>query len=83
MTLTIRDAELLAITESDATLSFVVGDASGPVEAEARVRVGGEVRAMSASGGTHLVRVEGLEPATRYSIEIEVPGAEGPAPDDY
>lgn len=83
MALTIRDAELFAVTESTATLSFHVEDGSGPVDAEARVRVGGELRATVQASGTRLVRVEGLAPATRYAIEIEVPGAAPPEPSRY
>lgn len=82
MALTIRDAELFAVTESTATFSFHVEDGSGPVDAEAQVRVGGELRATVQAAGTRLVRVEGLAPATRYAIEIEVPGAAPPEPSD-
>jgi hypothetical protein len=83
MPLNIRDPELLAVTESTATLSFAVEDAAGPVDALARVRVGGEVRASIQANGTRLLRIDGLAPSTRYAIEIEVPGAESPRPDAY
>ncbi len=83
MVLTIRDAELFAVTESTATFSFQVEDGSGPVDAEARIRVGGELRATVQASGTRLVRVEGLEPGTRHAIEIEVPGAAAPEPNEY
>jgi hypothetical protein len=83
MPLRIRDAELLAVTESSATLSFQVADDSGPVDAEASVRIGGEVHAVTAGAGTRLVRVEGLAPATRHAIDIEAPGAAPAARDAY
>jgi hypothetical protein len=83
MPLQVRDAELFGATESSLTLSFVVADASGPVDAEARVRVGGELRASSHGAGTRLVRIEGLEPSTQYEIAIEVERAAPPAPDRY
>ncbi len=74
--LTIRDAELFGVTESSATLSFVVADPSGPVDVPARVRLNGEVRARSEGpAGTRWVRLEGLAPATRHALQIEAPGA--------
>ena len=48
--------------------------------ARARRRRG--ARACSGAG-TRLVRIEGLEPGTEYEIEIEVEGADAPAPDRY
>lgn len=83
MPLRIRDPEIFGVTESSLTLSFVVEDGSGPVDAEARVRVGGALRARSQGPGTRLVRIEHLEPATPYEVEIEVDGAEAPARDRY
>ncbi len=83
MPLRIRDPELFGVTDSSLTLSFAVEDASGPVDTPARVRVGGEVRGTCSGPGTRLVRVEGLASATEYAIEIEVDGAEVPAPDRY
>ena len=83
MPLQLRDAELFGVTESSLTLSFVVADAAGPVDAEVRVRVGGEVRARCSGAGTRLVRIEGLAPGTEYEIRIEADGAESPAPDAY
>jgi 3',5'-cyclic-AMP phosphodiesterase len=82
--LQIRDAELFGVTESSLTLSFAVADAAGrPVDAEARVRVGGEVRARSHGAGTRLVRIEGLAPATQVDVAIEADGAAPAAPDRY
>jgi len=83
MPLRIRDPELFGVTESSVTLSFVVADDSGPVDAEARVHVGGELLATSRGAGTRLVRVEGLEPDTEYLLEIEADGAARVAPDRY
>jgi 3',5'-cyclic AMP phosphodiesterase CpdA len=83
MKLGIRDAELLAVTESSATFSFQVCEGDAPVDAEARVRVGGELRATVGGAGTRLVRVEGLAPGTRHAIDIEVAGAESPAPSEW
>jgi hypothetical protein len=79
----IRDPELFGVTENSVTLSFVVEDDSGPVDAEARVRVGGALGARSHGSGTRLVRVEGLEPGTEYEIAIEADGAAPAAPDRY
>ena len=81
MSLEIRDPELLAVTESAATLSFCVTENGAPVDAEATLRVAGEVRARVSGPGTHLVRVEGLAPGARHAIEIHVSGAESPTPD--
>ncbi|HXK21840.1 MAG TPA: metallophosphoesterase [Myxococcota bacterium] len=83
MALRILDPELFGVSESSLTLSFVVADDSGPVDAEARVRVGGERRATSRGIGTRLVRIEGLEPDTGYEIGIEADGAAPAAPDRY
>jgi hypothetical protein len=81
--LRIRDPELFGVTETSLTLSFSVEDASGPVDAPARVRVGGALRAESRGAGTRHVRIEGLAPATEYEIAIEVAGAQAPAHDRY
>jgi len=83
MALTITGADLLGVTETSATLAFRVEDASGPVDAPARVRIGGETRAESEAPGTRLIRIEGLEPGRRYTLEIEVAGAASPAPDAF
>ena len=45
MGISIEGAELFGITETSATIAFSVADDTGPVDAEARVRIGGEVRA--------------------------------------
>ncbi len=84
MGLTIRDPELFGVTESSVTLSFVVTDGAGPVDAPAAVRLNGEVRAQSEGmPGTRLVRVEGLEPETRYEITLELPDGTRAEPDRF
>lgn len=84
MALVIENPELFGITESSLTLTFEVRDNAGPVDARAEIVLNGTQRA-SAEGvsGTRHVRVEGLEPATSYRIEIRVPGAESPGPGRY
>ncbi len=84
MTHRIASPELFGVTESSLTLSFSVDDASGPVDAEARVLLNGEARAVSAGpSGTRHVRIEGLEPGTRYRIGIETPAGEPSQPDRF
>ncbi len=79
MRLSITHPELFGVTELGFALSFGVEDASGPVDAAARILVDGELRAVSeGSSGTRHLRVDGLEPGTRYRVEIEVTGAEPP-----
>jgi Icc protein len=79
----VTGAELFGVTETSATLAFAVEDDSGPVDAIARVRIGGELRADCEGARTRLVRIEGLEPQTSYQLEIEVEGAPAPTPDAY
>jgi hypothetical protein len=77
MALTIEGPEVFGVSESSLTLAFAVEDGSGPVDAEARVALDGEPRAVSAgTAGTRLVRIEGLAPATDYRIDIEVASGE-------
>ena len=76
MTLSIRDPELFGVTESSVTLSFRVEDASGPVDAPARVLLDGAPRARSQGSGTRHLRIEGLAPGTRHRIAIETAGGE-------
>ncbi len=84
MALTIVRPEVFGVSESSLTLAFTVEDGSGPVDAEARVTLDGEPRAVSAgTAGTRLVRIEGLAPATDTRIDIEVAGAEPAARDRY
>jgi 3',5'-cyclic-AMP phosphodiesterase len=76
MALRVLDPELFSVTHDALTLSFAVADASGPVAAPARVRIDGELRAVSEGpAGTRLVRIEGLAPDAEHRIEIEVAGA--------
>jgi 3',5'-cyclic AMP phosphodiesterase CpdA len=81
--LRVAGAELFGVTETSATIAFSVEDDGGAVDAPARVRIGGEVRATCEGPGTRLVRIEGLDPQTSYRLEIEVDGAPGPPPDAY
>jgi len=83
MPLSIRDPELFGVCESGATLFFRVEDASGPVDAEARVVVDGELRATSQGpAATRCVRVEGLAPGASHRVEIRVDGARA-EPDEW
>ncbi len=82
--LRIEKPEIFGVTESSVTLAFDVRDAHGPADAEARVRIDGEVRAVSEGpAATRLVRIEGLAPGQRHRLSIEVTGAEPMAPDPY
>jgi Icc protein len=84
MRLAVRDPEIFGVTHDSVTVAFRVEDGSGPVEAPARLRLGGECLAVSEQpAATRLVRVEGLEPGTEYEVEIDVPGAEPAEPDRY
>jgi predicted phosphodiesterase len=77
MPLRVRDPELFGVTESSVTLSFRVEDGAGAVDAPARVRIGGELRAVSEGpAGTRHLRIEGLVPGTRYDLALEVPNGE-------
>lgn len=71
MPLRVADPELFGRTESSLTLTFTVEDDAGPVDAEARVLVDGEVRATSGGvAGTRQLRVEGLDPGSPHRVEI-------------
>jgi hypothetical protein len=86
MSLRIGDPEIFGVTATSLTLSFRVDDAAAGgagVDAAARVRLNGELRAVSEGGGTRLLRIERLEPDTEYRVAIEVAGAESAAPDRY
>ena len=77
MTLRVVDPELLAVTADGFSLSFAVADASGPVDASARVLVNSVPRAVSeGTAGTRLVRIEGLAPDTEYEISLAADGRE-------
>lgn len=79
----IRDAELFGVTETSATISFVVADAAGrPCDAPARVRVGDVRRVCEGGAATRLVRVEGLAPGTAHELELKA-GGEAAAPDAF
>ena len=84
MSLTICDPELLSVSESSITVSFGVADGAGPTDAPAEVRLNGRALATSEGArGTRLVRVEGLEPATEYRIEIAPRGGQPVAAGEY
>jgi 3',5'-cyclic-AMP phosphodiesterase len=84
MSVVVRDPELFGVTESSATLHFRVEDGSGPVDAPASVLIDGAVRGVSEGPtGTRTVRIEGLAPATRYALAIEVRGGERAAHSPY
>lgn len=77
--------ELLGVTDSSITLSFQVHDeANVPTLDRARILVGEEVRATIENGTpTRLVRVEGLDPATSYEIDIETDDGRRAAHDEF
>jgi Icc protein len=82
--LKIDKAEIFGVTESSLTLAFDVRDALGPVDAPARIRIDGALRATSeGEAPTRLVRIEGLEPGRRHRVSIDVDGADAPALDPY
>ena len=83
MPLRITHPELFGVTESGFTLCFGVEDAAGPVDAPAEILVDAEPRARLGGAGTRQLRLDGLEPATRYRVEIRVAGAEAPARNVY
>jgi Icc protein len=75
LALTVADPELLAVTADSVTLTFAVHEGAEPVDARARVRVGGIERAVSEGvRGTRLVRIDGLAPDAEHALEIEVEG---------
>jgi hypothetical protein len=83
MSLRVTDPELFGVTESSVSLFFRVEDGSGPVDAEARILLDGECRAISEGLGTRSVRVDGLEPDVEYRLEIAVDGAPPVCADPY
>ena len=84
MRLTIRDPEVMGVTASGVTLAFRVEDAGGAADASARVLLDGELRARSeGNAAARLVRIEGLDPDTEYTLAVEVDGVARPAPDRY
>ena len=84
MSLKIAYPEIFGVTESSVSLAFDVVNDEGPVDAEARVVLAGEVRAVShGAAATRFVRIEGLEPDSEYPIAIEVDGAATAEPGKY
>ncbi|MEE2672849.1 MAG: metallophosphoesterase [Myxococcota bacterium] len=74
-TRSISEPKLFGITENSLSLVFGVAEGDQLVDAEATVRLNGDVRAVSKQPGTRLVRIDDLEPATEYEIEILSDGA--------
>jgi len=73
--LSIDQAKIFGVTESSVTVVFGVREGERAVDAEAAVRIDGDVRAVSnGTPGTRLVRVEGLAPDTEYRVEVEIAG---------
>jgi len=84
MPLHIRDPEIFGATDTSLTVAFRVEDDAGPVDAPARIRVNGAVRASSEHAtATRVVRIEGLEPDTEQRVTIEVEGTAPHVPDRY
>lgn len=71
----ISHPKVFGVTEHSITLVFGVAEGDRLIDAEATVRLNGEVRARSHEPGTRLVRIEGLSPDTDYAIQIEAGGA--------
>jgi Icc protein len=75
----IVDPELFGATESSLSLTFRLTHGDEPAGEAVRVLVDGEVRAVSEEAtGTRHVRLEGLEPGSRYRIDLEASGAPAP-----
>jgi hypothetical protein len=74
MAVSIENPELFGVCESSLTLTFSVEDAAGPIEAEARILLDGNVGAESHGDGTHQITIDGLDPGREYGIEIESNG---------
>jgi Icc protein len=82
-TLRIDHPEIFGVTETSVTVHFDVVDEAGPVDAPARVRLDGELRATLENGaGTRTVVLDGLAPGTTHRVTIEAEGAAA-EPDDY
>lgn len=83
MALSIRDPEIFGVTHESLTLSFRVEDTAGMVDAPARVRVDGELRAEVEGALPHHLRIDDLPPDRDLEVTIEVKGAEPPARDEW
>lgn len=84
MPVQIRDPELFGITESSLTITFAVESDGESVDAETRVLLNGEERAVSSGVmGTRYIRVEELDPKTEYRVEIRAEGAAPALTDDF
>ncbi len=84
MALRIADPEIFGVTDDSLTLFFRVVEDEAPVDAEARVRVNGELRGTSrGDGACRQLRLQGLEPDSELRVDLEVTGAEAPERDAY
>ena len=84
MPLHICDPEVFGVTRESVTLCFRVEDDDGPVAAPARIRIDGELRAVSEGpAGTRQLRIDELEADRALRLDIEVVGAEPPARDRH
>jgi hypothetical protein len=84
MPLRLQDAEVFGVTHESVTVCFRVEDERGVVDAPARVRIDGEVRAHSdGEAGTRLVRIDGLPSGAELRIDVEAAGAAPPARDRW
>lgn len=80
----ISSPEVVGVTESSMTLTFVVENRGAAVDGAAEIRLGGETFARSEGpAGTRHVRIEGLAPDTEYDIEIAAFGGAASGPDDF
>lgn len=77
----ITDAEIIGVTETSITVAFAV-DSEAPLPAQ--IVVDGRVAATAEPrDGLRMVRVEGLEPETEYTVAIDVDGAPPVEPDYF
>ncbi len=84
MKIRLCDPEVLGVTESSVTLSYSLENSAGPVDAPSQVVLNREVHAtVEGPEGTRLVRIEGLEPATEYTVEIRSSRTPLPSNDRY
>lgn len=84
MSRSIRDPEIMGVTDTSMTVCFRVEDGSGPVDAPVELRLGGELRVVSEGpAGTRQVRIEGLAPGTAHRVELCGAGIATPERDRY
>ena len=82
--LSIEQAKIFGVTEATVTVVFGVYEDGRAVDAEAAVRIDGDVRAVSKGcAGTRLVRIDGLAPDREYEVAIDVAGGRAAASNRY